>query len=553
VSDTQNTPEVNADNAPVIATKRVIGRPFQKGNPGRPKGQGPGLRALLMKAIKDEVAGGPDGAEFLREYMRGFFSAAREPDTWQAKMLAMAIISPDIFERVDEWADRGELRERQFMSYCIHRRATDIQRSILFSQARAKFFMAGRRAGKSEALRFWFVEQIVSRPGSRCLYIGLTLTKAIGLLWQPVMELLNDLGVKVKEQSRLEGRIATEDGSLLAFGGNATKDEREKNRGPWWDAVAIDEAQSQKDMLYLIESIIAPTLIDRRGQLAVCGTGPRVRGTYWEALFMGQWADGRSLYPDALRLNWNLTQNPYIPDHETALEEIRREKNLKDTDPLYQREYLGRIAYDDDALVLRLGVDNAYNDEQLAAFIASVPVDDPRFTAGLDFGFTDSDAFAIILYSRSKRERFVVYEYKANRIGTAELAAEIKKGLQYVATSPLFAKIVNRDVTIYADTGGNAITPYDLATQYGLPIQSAYKAEKDMAVELLQDEVRRRALKVRQGSPLWEESLRTVYARTEQDALTREIDDDTYHPDMIPAVTYAMRDIWLFNQKEGGA
>jgi hypothetical protein len=360
------------------------------------------------------------------------------------------------------------------------------------------------------------------------------------------MSLFAELGIKVKEQSRIEGRILTEAGGLMLFGGNGSKDEREKNRGPHWDRVAIDEAQSQKELMYLVESILSPTLLDTGGQLALAGTGPRVRGTYWEAIFLGQWADGKSLYPDALRINWNLTQNPFIPNYETALAEIRAEKQLKETDSLYVREYLGRISYDDDALVLRLAEQNAFDDDALAAWIKGQPVTDIRFTAGLDFGFTDSDAFVIIAYSTSKPERWIVHEYKQNRIGTAELAAEIRCGLAYVATSPLFAKVITKDFMIYSDTGGNAITAYDLATQYSLPIQAAYKAEKAMAVELLQDESRRGVFKARRTGPFWDESLKTIYARDDQDKLTREIDDETFHPDMIPAVTYAMRDIWLF-------
>jgi len=70
-----------------------------------------------------------------------------------------------------------------------------------------------------------------------------------------------------------------------------------------------------------------------------------------------------------------------------------------------------------------------------------------------------------------------------------------------------------------------------------------------MGIELLQDEARRSMLKVRQGGPLSEEAMRTVFARNDQDQLTREIEDITYHPDMMPAVTYALRPVWWFTRK----
>lgn len=518
--------------------------PGVSGNPvGRPPGTGYKQRALLAFM---GMLGGEGGKDFLTQYVKTFRNAAKRKDSWQARFLADRIFKDDVLDELDAWVDRGERREQMFLSYQLHKRSTDIQRTILFSRSKYVFLMAGRRSGKSKGLEHWYGDEFVQKPTARCLYIGLTITRAMEQLWQPIVAMLADLGIKVKEHSRIEGRILTEAGGTMLFGGNSSKDEREKNRGPHWDRVAIDECQSQKELMYLIESILSPTLIDTGGQLALAGTGPRVRGTYWEAVFLGQWADGRPLYPDALRINWNLTQNPFIPNHETALAEIRREKQLKETDSLYVREYLGRISYDDDALVLRLSEQNAFDDDALAAWIKAQPVTDIRFTAGLDFGFTDSDAFAIICYSTSKPERWIVHEYKQNRIGTAELAAEIRRGLVYVNTSPLFARVVTKEFMIYSDTGGNAITPYDLATQYKLPIQAAYKAEKAMAVELLQDECRRGVLRARRDGAFWDESLKTIYARDDTDKLTREIDDETYHPDMIPAVTYAMRDIWLF-------
>lgn len=533
------------DNVPEKEKKRPPWQfqPGHPGGPGRPRGES--MKNVLYKSVKTLLS-----AEEIYKMAESFLEKAKkDSDSWQAKAFAAWFFGPDMVDQVDAWMDRGERREQMFLSYQLHKKAIDMQRQILFSDKKYMFLMSGRRAGKTEGLRFWFCDEFVRKPTARCLYIGLTITKAMGLLWQPILDTFAELGITVKEHSRIEGRIITEAGGLMAFGGNTTKDEREKNRGPYWDRVAVDEAQSQKELLYLVESILSQTLLDTKGQLAVAGTGPRVRGTYWEALFQGAWADGRPLYADALRLNWNLSQNPYIPDYETVLEDIRKEKNLKEIDSLYVREYLGRIAYDDDALVLRLGDNNAYVDRELSAWIAAQPITDIRFTAGLDFGFTASDAFGIICYSRSKPERWLVYEYKQNRIGTAELAGEIRKGIQYVQTSPLFAQVVEKDFMIYADTGGNAITPFDLATQYSLPIQTAYKAEKAMAVELLQDEVRRGVFKVRRDGPFWDECLKTIYARNEQDALTRQIDDETYHPDMIPAVTYGMRDIWLFNQK----
>lgn len=528
--------------------------PYTEGQSGNPRGMIPGItnyRYQFNRFMLDaSLAIGKHKKPKAYDILTNIVDAAVTGKQTALKIWMEQAYQGDWISEIEEYETRGEKRELAFLHYQLHKGATDVQRQILFSRAKYLALMAGRRGGKSEGLVRWFADEFIDNPAARCLYIGLTVTTAMALLWQPMLDHFAMLGIKIEGHSRTEGTITVAGGGLFKFGGNTTVDEREKNRGPNWDRVAIDECQSQKKLDYLVESIISPTLIDKAGQIALCGTGPRVRGTFWESYFLGVKADGSPMYPDALRLNWNLSQNPFIPDYEKQLEMIRKEKNLSETDSLYIREYLGRIAYDDDALVLRLGSGNTFDDELLTGWINSQPVTDIRFSGGLDFGFEDADALAIVCYSTSKPDRYLVYEWKANRKGTADIAEAVKAGINYVNTSPLFQKVVNRDFYIHADTGGNAITPYDLATQYGLPIQAAYKQEKDMAVELLQDECRRGIQKFRKDGPLWDEALKTIYARNEQDQLTREIDDETYHPDQMMAVLYAMRPIWLFGGGE---
>jgi hypothetical protein len=518
------------------------GRPFGPDNPpkGRPKGT-VSYKQMVRSMFSDLL----NDKKFIKDYNDTFKSEASKEGTWQAKFIADKLYLPDIIDQLDAQFERQRKEDLDFQHYRIWRRGHEIQRQMLGSRARKMYCMAGRRSGKTEGERLLIADALLEHPDARCLYIGLTITKAQDLLWQPVLDLLSDMGIKVKEKNRSDGHILTDSGAWIQFGGNTTKDEREKNRGPWWDVVIIDECQSQKDLRYLIETILEPELIDRKGKLVLSGTAPRIRGTDWE-YYWDRKGDG------ATRLNWNLTQNPFIKDADKVLAEILREKGLTENNPLFVREYLGKVAYDDDALVYRLGDSNKYTDDKLLSWISSQPITDIRFSGGLDFGFTDSDGVAIICYSSTLPERWLIYEYKANRQGTAELADKIRAGIEYVKTSPLFQHVPEeqKQFFFYADTGGGGQKiAYDLSTQYTLPIMDAYKANKDMAIELLQDEVRRGIFKVREGGAMWQECLRTVFRRNERDELTREVDDETYHPDEIDAVTYAMRPIWIFNRK----
>lgn len=520
------------------------GRPFKKGNPGGP---GRPRNELSLTHLRNSVlAEKLRDTEFIDEYFQTFMEEAKKKGTWQARMVADRLFAPDILDQIDQVLQRKIREDIDFKSFRIYKRAHEIQRQIIYSHEREIMLMAGRRAGKTEGIALLFAETIERKEAVRCLFIGKTITKAMDLLWKPIIELVKELGHKIIERSRAEGRIVLDNAAEIHFGGNSNTEEREKQRGFQWDVVAIDECQSQQKLDYLIEDIIYPMLIDRKGRLVLSGTGPRVRGSYWDY----RWSTPEKYR--ALRLNWSIEQNPFIPDYQTELARIRENKGLTETSPLYVREYLGRIAYDDDALVIRLSDANWFTDQDLAAWIASQAVTDIRFEAGLDFGFEDADGFGIICYSVSKPEKWLIYEYKARRTGTEELQAEIEKGIAYVQNSPLFERVESKGFMIYADTGaGGKKIGYDLALK-GLPIQDAYKANKAMAIELLQAESRTGNLKVREGGPFADECLKTVFARDEQDNLTREIDDDTYHPDLMDAVTYGMRPIWMFTRQDGG-
>lgn len=532
--------------------KKPRGKPFEVGHAplpgaGRPKGPVITLERLIHERINESLRAGD--SKLIKTILYDFFTRAEAvPDSPERRKLTDMFITSDTLERIDSVLERSKREDMDFLHYRIHKTAFDIQQQALMSKRRHKFLMAGRRAGKTEAFSRMIVDVLID--GGRAHYIHKTLPKGIEQILKHVIELAKEVGVTIAESHRNEGTFTFDNGGFFMISGNDNVEAREKKRGEKWHLVIIDEAQSQAALLYLIDNILEQELIDYGGTLVIGGTGPRVRGTYWEAMFLGQWADGRPLYPDALRLNWNLSQNPHIPNHEHALEQIRTDKGYTETDSLYIREYLGRIAYDDDALVLRLGGQNYYTDDELSGWIASQPGADIRFTAGLDFGFVDSDAFGILAYSVSRPERFLVHEYKQNRIGTKELADKIREGLQYVQSSPLFARVESKQVLIYCDTGGGGKQiQYDLASVYQLPTQDAYKANRDMGIELLQDECRRGMIKVRQGGPLSDEAQRTVFARNEQDQLTREIDEITYHADMMPAVTYALRPVWWFNRQ----
>jgi hypothetical protein len=498
---------------------------------------------LMEKEVQVKDSEGNETGEtaiFYDAFLERFMTDALSGKFAAQQFFAERLLKPDILETVDTYINRGAREDNDFLSYRIYKECHDIQQQILLSKSKYIYLMAGRRSGKSAIDDMKGTEKAITKSDARVLYIGLSFTRCLELFWIPIQNRLKNLGIKPKESRRTEGLIILPNNSEIHFVGNTTVDERDKLRGSQWDLIIIDEAQSQKALAILTEEILEPTLIDRKGQMMFSGTGPKIRGTYWESL----WSDVEK--HRGARFNWSIMDNPFIPDYQTVLEEIKAEKGLTDTSPLFIREYMGKICYDDDALVYRLGDANYFTDADIPAWINSQPITDIKFTAGLDYGFEDSDAFCIVMFSSSKPERFLLYEYKGNRTGVTELAEAMKKGIAYIENHPALTGISNKFFYIYADTaGGVKKISSEFNSQFNLPVIDAKKDNKDLAVEVLQDEVRRAVFKVRPEGIFADESLKTVFARNERDELTRIIDDDAFHPDMVDALLYSMRFVWI--------
>ncbi len=507
---------------------RPRGKPFEKGcapGPGRPKGL---TKATFYSGLRDYLeTTEKSGRDRLNQFMVSFFEKALSGEGWQANMLAERLIEKDFLDKITTQLDAGRREDADFMAYRALKDCFGQQLHYAWSKSRLSAAMAGRRAGKTEG-NVRCIAETVAHGDKPVLVLGLTFATVLQLYWDKVVALLGELGLDIAIHNRTEGHIKLANGSEIYFRGNSTKDEREKLRGFKWALVIVDEVQSQKALAYLLDEILVPACVDLKGRIKLSGTGPRIRGTYWEVL----WND-----PTVDKYNWNLLHNPHIPDGAVELARIREAKGLTEASPLYVREYLGQMSYDDDALVFRLGAENYYEPGAFHAWLGSTPASDLHVVGGLDFGFEDADAFAVIIYADYKPERWLVHEYKQRREGMSQLAEAIKAGLAQVRTFPGLAEV---QPIIYADSA-EPRSIYDLSTMYGLPITQADKAGKNLSVENLQEDVRCNRLRVRKGGAFDDEALRTVFKRDEADNLTREIDDETYHPDMVDAVRYAMR------------
>lgn len=228
------------------------------------------------------------------------------------------------------------------------------------------------------------------------------------------------------------------------------------------------------------------------------------------------------------------------------------------TDSYRERFYLGEYADDDGLLVFPIPETGKYagNDfEQWAQVVGHANV---RFAAGLDLGFDDADGFAIIAYCAKPKiaiptdlaermgKRWLIYEYKARRTGLAELAKAVAAGLE-TTMQRVVALGCSWSCFVYSDTGGGgAKMVYDLRMMHHLPVRPAYKRDKKAAIELLQDEVKGSQFMVPAAGAFDQEAEAIVWTKDpETGEIIREIDDRAFHPDLMDAILYGMRAVWV--------
>lgn len=226
----------------------------------------------------------------------------------------------------------------------------------------------------------------------------------------------------------------------------------------------------------------------------------------------------------------------YIETQLEGLSESRRRRFLD-----------GEYSDDNESMVFPIHKENLYEGPEFREWITRVGIDTVRLTAGLDLGYEDADGFVIIAYSTVNPMRWLVYEYKARREGTAELAKAIRAGLEYAAG----LNLPHGSVDVYADTGGGGKKSVaDLYTVYGLPVRKAYKSDKLMAIELLRDDIVSGRFMIPKDSAFERECEKVIWKRDEDtDQVIREIDDAAYHPDLTDSVLYAMRVVWYYYSK----
>jgi hypothetical protein len=381
-----------------------------------------------------------------------------------------------------------------------------------------------RRAGKSVGCAADLLNTCASNPKINCAYITLTRAMAERLVWKELLDMNDKYGFgAVPNKSKLT--LTFPNKSVIYLSGCNTVAEIERFRGMALKLVYIDEVQSFKPFIEsLINDVIAPALMDYAGSLKMIGTpAPLKRGYFWQTLNSGTFS----------RHRWTFFQNPHIAikskaTHQEMLNRELKRRGVTAEDPTIRREYFGEWVDDTNALVCQYDlVRNHY--DKLPPIIS-------EFVIGVDIGFNDADAIAVLGWNKNEKICYLMEEIVTPGQGITELAAQIETVVKKY--NPL--KVV-------IDQGGlGKKVAEELRKRFSLPITGAEKSRKQEYIALMNDAFRTNQFFAKRESRFAQDSQIIEWDFDKCTPEKKVIKHDP-HSDIFDAVLYAYREAihWL--------
>ncbi len=380
-----------------------------------------------------------------------------------------------------------------------------------------KTAVCSRRAGKTVSCAADLIDTCLSYNGVNCAYITITRGTAKRIIWKDLMSIIDTYDLKVKID-KAELTITFANGSTLYIGGADDEGEIEKYRGMHFKKVYIDEVQSFRSYIEeLVDSIIIPTLTDYNGSLILIGTpGPVPAGYFYNTLQNQDWSHH----------HWTVYDNPFITakSGKPVAEIIARANKARGIDenhPTHLRENLGLWVKDESALVF------AFNPER--NYYSNLPPGEMTYIMGIDIGYNDADAIAMLAYNYTDKNVYLVEEYVKPKQNISQLVAEIR-----------YFQDKYKPVRLVMDAGalGKKIQE-EIRQRHGIHIEAAEKHRKLEFIELMNDDLRTAKLKVHTGSLFGEDVFKVQWDRSNPQ---RPKISDVFHTDIGDALLYAWRE-----------
>lgn len=439
--------------------------------------------------------------------------------------MAKPVISPQ--------AARIELARRQGLietpgTFRLEHYLFDKQLSFVTDPSPFKTGVTTRRAGKTIACVADLTHTALGQPNCIVLYVTLSRKNAKRLVW-PEFKKLNtryQLGGDVNESDL---SITYPNGSVAYILGASDRTSIEDFRGLAIKKVYLDESQSFPSYIeQLIDDVLSPALMDHDGQLILIGTpGPIPNGYFFELTKSKTWSHHF----------WSFFDNPKLPfltrgkSHQDMLNRELERRGVKADDPSILREWYGQWVVDSSSLVYH------YNPEKND--YGTLPSGEWHYILGVDLGYEDSDALAVLAYTDGGPDTFLIEERVKRHQDLTQLCIQID---ELVAKYPLHKIVV--------DTGGlgKKITE-EISKRYKIPMVAADKARKSEKIELFNDALRTGRFKAKVASLFAHDSGKVEWDwdKTTPD---RKVISSRFHSDICDAVVYAFTESYAYTYEK---
>lgn len=418
-----------------------------------------------------------------------------------------------------EVARREHLREEAAKrpKFKIEEFCFDKQVAFIRDPSKFKTGVCSRRAGKTISCAADLVDTCLSFPDINAAYITLNRRSAKRIIWKEILKICDKYQLDPKIDNT-ELTITFKNGSTIYVSGAEDESSIEKFRGMNFKKIYIDEAQAFRSYLKtFIDDVLVPSLFDYDGSLILIGTpGPVCAGYFYEACTGAGWSHH----------HWTLFDNPWIEKKSgrkvvDILATERARRGITEQDPTYRRESLGQWVPDSDALAFKFSHDrNTY--EQL-------PPGEWIYILGSDIGWLDSDAIAILGYSFTDKNVYLIEEFVKPKQGITDFANEVKYFIEKY-----------KPVRMVMDAGalGKKIQE-EIRQRHGIFLEAAEKTRKMEFIELLNDDLRTARIKVLRNSKFAEDCFLVQKDLTNPH---KPKISDVYHTDIGDAVLYAWRE-----------
>ena len=394
-----------------------------------------------------------------------------------------------------------------------------------------KALLGTRRVGKSFTAGIYLLLTALERAGTSSVYIGLTRDQAKRIMWNDVFKSLISkykLDVKINET---ELTITLPNGSIIyVLGVDDSEAEKDKLLGKKYALCVIDEAASYSiDLQQLIYKVLKPACSDLGGTICLVGTPDDRKDTIFYELT-------RDLPVDPPQIvqrkgwevfTWSTKNNPFMRDQwEATIRELKAANPQIEEEPFFQQHYLGRWVVDTSNKVYRYdGTRNGWDGN-----LPDYGWKPWQYVLGIDLGFNDATAFALLAYHENDPHTYIVKSDKWRGLTISQAADKMR---EWMADYPIGYWIVD---------GANKQAVEEIVRHHGLPLQAADKHDKVSFIRIMNSGFLSGKIKLYglQCLPLVDEYDKTIWNRR---AMERGIykEDLSFHPDCADAALYAYR------------